>query len=256
MAKIPAKMRLFLIIVIKYGSTLCFVWGLLEMSCWQSPLLSYGIILEKLDLCNQQYWMVSMRICAFGDSFVAGTGDETALGWVGRLALDLSHSDKDATIYNLGVRGDTSIMVQRRWQREWASRTQIEGPKALLFAFGVNDCCDDADGRRRVEIADSLNAAEAIWQEARGLGTVITLGPVPIADERINQRIAELDQRLAEGASNQAIPYLSVFPKLKAAAAWMDAVANWDGAHPNAKGYQALYRLIGPSLLALLRRDT
>ena len=32
-----------------------------------------------------------LRICFVGDSFVAGTGDETALGWVGRVTATAWH---------------------------------------------------------------------------------------------------------------------------------------------------------------------
>jgi acyl-CoA thioesterase-1 len=55
-----------------------------------------------------------MRICFFGDSFVNGTGDDDALGWVGRAVASARHAGRDVTAYNLGVRGDTSADVAAR----------------------------------------------------------------------------------------------------------------------------------------------
>ena len=42
-----------------------------------------------------------IRICFIGDSFVNGTGDETALGWAGGLCVAASASGKSTTYYNL-----------------------------------------------------------------------------------------------------------------------------------------------------------
>jgi lysophospholipase L1-like esterase len=49
-----------------------------------------------------------VRVCFLGDSFVAGVGDPHCLGWAGRLAA-LSHArGLLLTVYNLGVRRDTT----------------------------------------------------------------------------------------------------------------------------------------------------
>ena len=55
-----------------------------------------------------------MRILAFGDSFVAGVGDPAHQGWLGRALA----GRPEVTVYNLGVRGDTSADILRRWAAE------------------------------------------------------------------------------------------------------------------------------------------
>lgn len=45
-----------------------------------------------------------IRICFIGDSFVNGTGDETALGWTGRLCAAAHARGFPVTYYNLGIR--------------------------------------------------------------------------------------------------------------------------------------------------------
>lgn len=52
-----------------------------------------------------------VRACFVGDSYVAGTGDPAALGWVGRVAAAAIASGVRLSAYNLGIRGDTASMV-------------------------------------------------------------------------------------------------------------------------------------------------
>src|SRR5262249_19732759 len=49
-----------------------------------------------------------LRTCFIGDSYVAGAGDDTGLGWVGRVTARARADGYDLTAYNLGVRRDTA----------------------------------------------------------------------------------------------------------------------------------------------------
>lgn len=60
--------------------------------------------------------MSDIRICFFGDSFTAGTGDPDYLGWSGRVCRAAQHPS--LTHYNLGIRGNTSLQIEERWQAE------------------------------------------------------------------------------------------------------------------------------------------
>lgn len=181
-----------------------------------------------------------MRLCVFGDSFVNGTGDPTRLGWLGRAA----GSDREVTLYNLGVRGDTSADIRKRWRAEAEARLAGRDDGRLVFAFGVNDCCPDDAGARRVAFDATLDNAAAILRDASSRWPTLMIGPPPIADERVNTHIAELDPALAAAAARLDVPYCSIFAALRADAAWMGDVAAWDGAHPRAVGYAALARLV------------
>ena len=74
--------------------------------------------------------MTDIRVCFAGDSLVAGTGDETALGWVGRVAAAGIASGLDLTSYNLGVRGATSVQVVRRLAIEARPRLPLRRTRA------------------------------------------------------------------------------------------------------------------------------
>lgn len=182
-----------------------------------------------------------MRICVFGDSFVNGTGDPERLGWLGRA----SAGARDVTVYNLGVRGDTSADIRGRWRPEMDRRLTSADETRVIFAFGVNDCCpDDNGGERRVARAATLDNTKAILEDASARWPVLMIGPPPIADAAVNARIEDLNGALGETAARFAVPYCDAFAALLADETWMRDVAAWDGAHPGAAGYETLARLV------------
>jgi len=64
-----------------------------------------------------------MVVCFIGDSLTQGIGDQRALGWVGRLAqASFAHDParpRNLTVYNLGLRGESSVAIQARWARRY-----------------------------------------------------------------------------------------------------------------------------------------
>ncbi|MGH6975830.1 MAG: GDSL-type esterase/lipase family protein, partial [Stellaceae bacterium] len=81
---------------------------------------------------------MDLRIGFFGDSFVNGFGDPDSLGWVGRVGAAAIARGHDVTIYNAGIRGNTSTDVRDRWRDEAVHRLPAAHPRALVFSFGVN----------------------------------------------------------------------------------------------------------------------
>jgi lysophospholipase L1-like esterase len=188
----------------------------------------------------------SIRLCAVGDSFVAGAGDPACLGWIGRLASQARNAGHDVTLYNLGIRRDTSADIAARWQTETARRLPAEHPARMVFAFGVNDCAVENGARRLPETATLKNAA-LILKHAAARAPTLMVGPPPIADAEANTRIAALDQALAALCARIAQPYVAVFAALAADPVWMHEAAAGDGAHPGASGYACLAALVGAS---------
>ena len=185
-----------------------------------------------------------MRICFIGDSFVNGTNDPDCLGWVGRVAAKTRRRGIDLTVYNLGIRRDTSADIAARWQAECQARLPPDMPGLLVFSFGVNDCSDEAPGRPRVPATASLGHAGAVLSAASRLRPTLMVGPPPIDDGGVNARIATLAPTLAALCADLAVPFLDVFPALSADSVWRAEVAAHDGAHPGAAGYAALAELV------------
>jgi lysophospholipase L1-like esterase len=191
-----------------------------------------------------------LRVCFIGDSIVLGTGDDELVGWPGRLCRSIRKPP--ITVYNLGVRGDTSADVLRRWRAEATWRLPRERRSGGVFGFGLNDCFND---RLRWEAAVGLvvERARRIMHDATLLFPSMFVGPAPVDEERglacgslesvdrgLNGRIEYLNVELKEAARLDGFPYLDVFFSLQRDSKWRDAVGSGDGVHPVGAGYELL----------------
>lgn len=198
-----------------------------------------------------------LRICFVGDSITAGTGDDRFLGWPGRLAAHEHAADRDVTVYNLGVRADTSEHLAARWEAECRARLPAHVDGALVFAFGVNDAAVERDKGLRVKPERSIAVAQTMLDAARAWLPTLWIGPAPVAAagavispgpgvayEFANERIAPLNDLYAKVAARVDVPYLDLFSALGDTPAWDPAVTAGDGVHPTAEGYLIMAELI------------
>ncbi len=184
-----------------------------------------------------------MRICFVGDSFVNGFGDPTFLGWAGRLCVAAQQQGHEITYYNLGIRGQTSRQIARRWQSEVTARLPEGIDGRIVFSFGANDVILE-NGAVRVPPAESLHNARSILTAAQQLFPTIMVGPTPLLEDELDQRLSLLSQQLAQLCQEIQIPYLEVFTALQHNQIWKEEVAANDGAHPRAAGYAQLAQLV------------
>jgi lysophospholipase L1-like esterase len=185
------------------------------------------------------------HVLFFGDSFVAGVGDPTALGWVGRVVAASYGAGRPTIAYNLGVRRDTSADVERRWRTE--ARARLGYPdvaQAVVFSFGVNDATEE-NGGLRVASEASVATLRRLVGDARSLGVnVLVVGPPPAGEPAHDLRVEQLSVRFGEVAARCDVPYVEVFGALTADGTWAREAAESDGAHPAAGGYAALAGLV------------
>ncbi|MDN3567745.1 GDSL-type esterase/lipase family protein [Paeniroseomonas aquatica] len=190
--------------------------------------------------------MQDLRLCCVGDSFTAGAGDETALGWPGRVAAAAWPRGVAVTAYNLGVRRDTSADIRRRAEAEVLARLLATGgdAHAVVFCFGANDATFE-DGLPRVPPEASRDNAVALlgWSAARW--PTLLLGPPPVLhDAAQDARVAALGPVLAAVAAALEVPFLPLHGPLSASHAWRAGAARGDGVHPDAAGYAAMAALV------------
>jgi lysophospholipase L1-like esterase len=200
--------------------------------------------------------MTVLRICFVGDSMTTGTGDDHYLGWPGRLCQAERVRGHDLTAYNLGVRGDTSVMVAKRWRAECEARLPPEHPAALVFAFGVNDTAEEA-GRLRVDPEETVTTARAILGEAARWKPTLMVGPAPVDEAKMplaigpvprdmrNARIAKMSRLLEGVAAETGVPYFDAYTTLAENPLWRQAIAASDGVHAIADGYALMAARIG-----------
>jgi lysophospholipase L1-like esterase len=184
-----------------------------------------------------------MRICFFGDSHTNGTGDPTGLGWVGRVGASARRRGHDLTVYNLGIRRDTSADIARRWPEEAALRLPAGIDGRLVFCFGGNDCIEE-EGAPRVPFESALAHARAILSAARARHPTLMLGPPPLPSGGAEPRVGELSRAFAALAAELAVPFLDLHTPLAAIGLWRLELATGDGAHPGAAGYALIADLV------------
>jgi lysophospholipase L1-like esterase len=180
-----------------------------------------------------------MRLLAIGDSFVLGVGDPDRLGWVGRALAGRA----EVTLYNLGVRRETSADVARRWRQEALPRLAEDEPCRIVFSLGVNDCVVEA-GAPRVAPAQCLLNVRAMLTEAAALCPVLLVGPPPAPDAGVAARVETLNEHLKLLCARLQAPFIDVFRPLAADGLWVAQAQAFDGAHPRAAGYGRMAELI------------
>lgn len=186
-----------------------------------------------------------MRICFIGDSFVNGAGDDACLGWAGQLCATARKAGHDLTLYNLGVRRDTSNDIVARWRQEAEARLPADSDGRLVFSFGTNDCCLDENGNVRVGRQQSLVNAEAILTAAKSWKPTLMIGPPIVGDHaQTDARVKILSEEFNILCAKLGLPYLDIFTYLVSCEPWKREAARGDGTHPNTEGYAALARLI------------
>ncbi len=190
-----------------------------------------------------------VRICVLGDSYVVGVGDPTGQGWVGHVAVAARARGLDLTVYNLGVRRDTSVDVSRRWFDEVRPRLKDGDVFGVVAAFGLNDV-DLRSGQRRVPRSRTLAVLGTMLDDAhRAQWATFVVGPAPVADIETTRRIGDLAAGMGEVCAARGVPFVDVAAALSSDEIWRQELAAGDAYHPSTRGYAHLAALIKDPLL-------
>ncbi len=181
-----------------------------------------------------------MRILAFGDSFVAGVGDPAHQGWLGRALA----GRPEVTLYNLGVRRDTSADIARRWLVEAQPRLTDLEPCRLVFSFGCNDANAAKGESARLPPAESLKNAHLLLSAGAQQAPVLMVGPPPAGEPGLAARVEALNEAFKALCARLRAPYIDVLRPLAVSGTWLAEAQAGDGAHPGAAGYQQMAELV------------
>lgn len=176
----------------------------------------------------------------FGDSFVAGFGDPTGHGWIGRVQVEAPDGLGFAAV-NRGVPGATSADALRNWQ-DAAERLLAEDATdaGVVFSFGTNDVITGMPpGQSAETLAYALTLASSIGMPA------FVVGPPPIGDlPEADRRLSVLSHDMGLMCAMHATPFVDVHDDLLASSVWMSEISVGDGSHPQKEGYGALAELV------------
>lgn len=180
-----------------------------------------------------------VRLCVIGDSFVNGYGDPKALGWVGRAVARTPTDEVDLTVYNLGVRGDSSADVLSRWRDETWRRWRDGCDNRLVVAVGHNDVgCGLSLARTRLNLANIVDAAGT-----EGLDPFV-VGPPPALDQAFNERLRPVVSAQQDVCARRDVPFVDCFAPLTGHDQWYADLGSGDGVHPGQAGYGLLAWLV------------
>ncbi|MBI9113763.1 DUF459 domain-containing protein [Sanguibacter suaedae] len=194
--------------------------------------------------------MRDVRLCVLGDSFVAGVGDTSGFGWVGRLAGAAATEGVALTTYNLGVRRETTSDVAARAADEVRPRLAGIAEPRVVLATGVNDTVVE-NGTQRVSTAETLAALTRIVH-ALSPSPLLLVGPPPVEDPEHDRRVATLSEALADRAADLGVPFVDTYAALRDDATWRSEVAAGDGYHPGPAGYERLAQVLVPPVVRWL----
>ncbi len=186
------------------------------------------------------------NICIFGNSITWGAYDFDKGGWVERLKTHLFEQKKYYELYNLGVSGDTTKNILKRFEIECQARK----PETIIFSVGINDTIKDANKKYWVKIDDfENNIKKLIILAKKHSKKIIFLGYMSV-DEKItnpvcwdedifwdNKTIKLYDLKLKKICEKNKILYIYMFDIL-------DKKDFHDGVHPNSKGHEKIFKKI------------
>lgn len=176
--------------------------------------------------------MRDVRACVFGDSLVAGVGDDTRLGWVGRVAARTPPSTGVAlTVYPLGVRAEATEDIVVRMPLESAPRFARGDEHRIVVAPGVADAVRGVEPQRSAVALDFALASTDV--------PVLVVGPPPVGAGEVRERARALSDAFAEVCARRGIRYIPTFDRLARRKAWRESAAG-DGIHPAEAGYTLL----------------
>jgi lysophospholipase L1-like esterase len=191
-------------------------------------------------------------LCIFGDSIAYGAVDEEGGGWAQRLRMLRDTSLTDAETYVLGVCGDTSTNLLRRFASEATTRS----PEQIIIAIGINDTKYVSSPEDPiVSLSQCTENILTLLDTANSIGASVTIIGLTMVDESLTQPTPDEDHHyfaniviqkynsaLAAIATERETPFIDVFSTLTNADLY-------DGLHPNSEGHRKLFEKITKELL-------
>lgn len=175
-----------------------------------------------------------IRVCFLGDSFTLGTGDDSGLGWPGRVYAAERSRGVNLTAYNLGVRGQTGAQIAERAAGEVSVRIAERGDRrGVVICFGANDLYQD---RSPSESAQALHGILQ-WARSEGFAAFVLAAP-PLAELGLQPKQDSLNKALAQISADFAAPFLDLPAVVDDWSAWRAEAIAGDGVHPGAEGYR------------------
>lgn len=188
------------------------------------------------------------RICIWGDSIVRGHEDLEKGGWVNRLSEYCRQRFDDFYICNLGISGNDTRTLLKRFEVECRARK----PEIILFAIGVNDSWYyNSKEKPNVSLDEFGENLKKLFDQAKrhsdnvafvGIMRVVgeKLSPIPWRPEVSldDETTKKYDLALKEFCQEEEVPYLYMYDLLSG------EELKEDGLHPGPAGHEKMFQRV------------
>lgn len=199
---------------------------------------------------------------AFGNSITYGQWDSEG-GWVERLRKYLDEKGTDNpdffdAVYNLGIAGDTSSDVLKRFREEMLERIDRGEKVIIFFDVGINDSGFLVEEKKHVvlmsEFAANIKEIVKICQEEKFDAEIFFLGIGPVDEEVLsaapwhefhvhrNKYIGEYNRVLEAFCAKNKYTFIDIFNLFLGQPNFKKLF--FDGLHPNSEGHKLIFEAI------------
>lgn len=206
------------------------------------------------------------NILVFGTSTTYGLWDIEG-GWVQRLRKFLDekmiNSDykHDYLIYNLGIGGDKSADILKRFVPETEGRLDDESKNIMLFHLGINDCIYN-NQLRKIEVSSAQfrqNYSKLIALAKKYSKKIVVIGSMPV-DKRVdpmpwsqeraykNEYVGEFNKIMRLVAQENKVYVIEIYEQFITKKDYSDLLA--DGVHMNSEGHKIFFEIVKDFLIA------
>lgn len=208
-----------------------------------------------------------MRILIFGDSITYGAWDLEG-GWAARLRKFLdkkvieSNFEFYCLTYNLGISGDTSRDILKRFEFETKIMiSERDRETIFIFAIGANDAAFSRKNNvSRVSLEKFQSNLYKLINLARKFSSkIIFCGLLPVDEIKTtpiswngdisykNAYIQEYNEVLKSVCGESGIYFIDILDKIMKEPDYKNLLE--DGAHPNSMGHQKIFKMVKNFLL-------
>jgi lysophospholipase L1-like esterase len=182
----------------------------------------------------------------FGSSIAWGACDNEKGGWVNRLRNYLADREENyCEVYNLGVSGDNSENLLKRFSIENEART----PNIIMIGIGLNDSqYIHSKNNPRVSLEKfESNLLELIKQAKKFTEEIIFVGLTKVDEKKLmptpwdntkyydEENVALYDAKIKEICEKNNLPFIPMLDLLS------DEDLSADGLHPNSQGHKKMF---------------
>lgn len=169
--------------------------------------------------------------CIFGDSVAQASYVKT--GWVELLRQYLEDKYKDGfiNVFNLGIGGNTTEDILKRFKTEALSRNL----SSIIFAVGINDTKYNDSEQFRSNLEKLVGLAKEFTPKITFVGLVLGnwTGDEPFSQKRTTN----YNQIIKEVAESKECAFIQLQDKL-------NTKDFQDGLHPNEQGHRKMFEVI------------